>query len=206
MHILVRWACLGESQYRRGGTPPPPHWYSMLFRNIDTQTIKVPNIYLPYSLWFSAPFNFRPGVTEYKRGWKSLAFFGWPKIKGAKFFQNPSITLKQKRNNVFNEDGRKLKGPKIKGGKVSMLVVCKCVVWDVVVELGCMRNMSRLSSWCLQYRAQYDTSQESKSISHPAIVWTSRRMNLKICAKSPQHYLGFFNAEPFHYVPPSTGS
>ena len=39
MHVFVRWACPGESQYRCGATPPP-HWYSMLFQNIDTQTIK----------------------------------------------------------------------------------------------------------------------------------------------------------------------
>ena len=38
MHVFVRWACPGESQYRCGTTPP--HWYSMLFQNIDTQTIK----------------------------------------------------------------------------------------------------------------------------------------------------------------------
>ena len=72
---------------------------------------------LPYSLHFSALFNFRP----------SCFFFGWPKIKGAEIFPKPLFNSKQKRKKIIyrrwpkikgaelGEGGRKLEGPKIKG-------------------------------------------------------------------------------------------
>ena len=85
---------------------------------------------VPFSLLFSGPFNFQPGVAENKRCCKSLAFFfGGRKLKGPKFFRNPSITVKTKRKNVIyrrwpkikgaelGEGGRKLEGMKIKGAE-----------------------------------------------------------------------------------------
>ena len=65
-------------------------------------------------------------MAENKRNRKSLAFFGWPKIKGTESFPKPLYNSKQKRKICIyrrwpkikgpelGEGGRKLKGPKIK--------------------------------------------------------------------------------------------
>ena len=70
------------------------------------------------------PLIFDCGVAENKRGRKSLAFFGWPKIK-AKIFPKHLYNRKQKRKKFIHrrwpkiqgaelgEGGRKLEGPKI---------------------------------------------------------------------------------------------
>ena len=93
-------------------------------------TLGVLRFYLETGLFYLTPFNLRPPLI-FGRGWpkKSSFFLGGRKLKGTKFFQNPSITVKIKTKNVFyrgwpkikgaelGEGGRKLEEPKIKGAE-----------------------------------------------------------------------------------------
>ena len=55
-------------------------------------------------------------MAENKRGRKSLAFFGWPKIKGAENFPKPLYNSKQKRKIYIYRRRPKIKGAELAEG------------------------------------------------------------------------------------------
>ena len=70
-------------------------------------------IYCKKSIIYLTPFNFRPPLI-FGRGWPKIRgaekvsiFLGGRKLKGPKFFQNPSKRLKQRRKMLIIEGDRK---------------------------------------------------------------------------------------------------
>ena len=65
------------------------------------------------------PFNFRPhlifgrGWPKIKRGRKSQAFFGWPKIKGPEIFPKLLYNIKTKTEICYKREWPKTKGAEL---------------------------------------------------------------------------------------------